>query len=55
MIVAVPLFFFNVLGITEGDVVYYGVWYSTVAAELLAMLMSIIFFKIKKKKYGYSV
>lgn len=30
-----------------------GIWYSVVAAELMAMLVTILFLTLKRKKYGY--
>ena len=58
MIVAVPLLFWHIFGRpTNPDellgVSYYGVWWSIVFSEFLAVIMTLIFFKVKKKKYQY--
>lgn len=57
-IIAVPLLFWHIFGRpTSPDemlgIAYYGVWYSIVFSELLATIMTLIFFKVKKKKYQY--
>ena len=57
-IVAVPLLFWHLYGKpTNPDemlgIAYYGVWYSIVFSELLATIMTVIFFKVKRKKYQY--
>ena len=51
-IVAVPVLFFHLYG-SSYEAAYYGVWYSIVGSELLATIMTFIFFKVKKKKYQY--
>jgi len=51
-IVAVPLLFFHLYG-SSYEAAYYGVWYSIVGSELLATIMTFIFFKVKRKKYQY--
>jgi len=51
-IIAVPLLFFHLYG-SSYEAAYYGVWYSIVGSELLATIMTFIFFKAKRKKYQY--
>lgn len=51
-IIIVPLIFFHVYG-SSYEAAYYGVWYSIVGSELLATIMTLIFLKVKKKKYQY--
>ena len=51
-IIAVPLLFFHLYG-SSYEAAYYGVWYSIVGSELLATIMTFIFFKVKRKKYQY--
>ena len=51
-IIAVPLLFFHLYG-SSYEAAYYGVWYSVVGSELLATVMTFIFFRAKKKKYQY--
>ncbi|MBO4396242.1 MAG: MATE family efflux transporter [Eubacterium sp.] len=58
-IIAVPLIFFYIVdaqkhgGMESYEAAYYGVWYSIVFSELLATLLTLLFFKVKKKKYQY--
>jgi len=51
-IIAVPVLFFHLYG-SSYEAAYYGVWYSIVGSELLAFIMTFIFFKVKRKKYQY--
>ena len=51
-IVAVPVIFFYAFG-SSYEAAFYGVWYSVVASELLATIMTILFFKKYKKVYHY--
>ena len=51
-IIIVPLIFFHLYG-SSYEAAYYGVWYSIVGSELLATIMTLIFLKVKKKKYQY--
>ena len=49
----VPLLFLHVSGMEVGEASYYGVWYSVVLTEILALIMTFIFFKAYRKKYNY--
>ena len=51
-IIAVPVLFFYMYG-SSYEAAYYGVWYSIVGSEILATIMTFIFFKVKRKKYQY--
>ena len=51
-IVAVPVIFFYVFG-SSYEAAFYGVWYSVVFSELLATVMTLLFFKKYKKVYQY--
>lgn len=51
-IVAVPVIFFYVFG-SSYEAAFYGVWYSVVFSELLATVMTLLFFKKYKKVYHY--
>ena len=48
----IALLFFHLYG-SSYEAAYYGVWYSIVGSELLATIMTFIFFKVKRKKYQY--
>ena len=52
-IVAVPVIFFHVFG-SSYEAAFYGVWYSVVFSELLATIMTLIFFRKYKNKYHYA-
>ena len=52
-IVAVPVTFFHLFG-SSYEAAFYGVWYSVVFSELLATLMSFLFFRGYKKRYKYA-
>ncbi len=52
-IVVVPVIFFHVFG-SSYEAAFYGVWYSVVFSELLATLMSFLFFRGYKKRYHYA-
>ncbi len=51
-IIIVPVIFFHLFG-SSYEAAYYGVWYSIVGSEILAVIMTFFFFKVKKKKYQY--
>ena len=51
-IVAVPVIFFYAFG-SSYEAAFYGVWYSVVFSELLATVMTLLFFKKYKKVYHY--
>ncbi len=52
-IVVVPVIFFHAFG-SSYEAAFYGVWYSVVFSEMLATLMSFLFFRGYKKKYHYA-
>ncbi len=52
-IVAVPVIFFHIWG-SSYEAAFYGVWYSVVFSELLATIMTLIFFKKYKARYQYA-
>lgn len=52
-IVVVPVIFFHVFG-SSYEAAFYGVWYSIVFSELLATLMTLLFFRKYKKTYQYA-
>ena len=51
-IIIVPVIFFYVFG-SSYEAAFYGVWYSVVFSELLATIMTLLFFKKYKKVYQY--
>ena len=50
-IIVVPLIFIAIYGTAVAG--YYGVWFSVVGAEVCALIMTFIFLRRNKKKYGY--
>ena len=52
-IVAVPIIFFHIWG-SSYEAAFYGVWYSVVFSELLATVMTLLFFKKYRKQYQYA-
>ena len=52
-IVVVPIIFFHAFG-SSYEAAFYGVWYSVVFSELLATIMTFLFFKKYKKQYQYA-
>ena len=52
-IIIVPVVFFHVFG-SSYEAAFYGVWYSVVFSELLATLMTLLFFRKHKKTYQYA-
>ena len=52
-IVAVPIIFFHAFG-SSYEAAFYGVWYSVVFSELLATIMTFLFFKKYRKQYQYA-
>ena len=51
-IVLVPIIFFHAFGASY-EAAFYGVWYSVVFSELLATIMTFLFFKKYRKTYQY--
>lgn len=51
-IVVVPIIFFHAFG-SSYEAAFYGVWYSVVFSELLATIMTFLFFKKYRKTYQY--
>lgn len=52
-IIIVPVIFFHAFG-SSYEAAFYGVWYSVVFSELLATIMTFLFFQKYKKKYQYA-
>ena len=50
-VIVVPIIFIVIYG--TADAAYYGVWFSVVWAEIGATIMTVLFLKRNKKKYGY--
>ncbi|MCR5452814.1 MAG: MATE family efflux transporter [Lachnospiraceae bacterium] len=52
-IIIVPVAFFHIFG-SSYEAAFYGVWYSVVFSELLAVFMTFFFLQKNKKKYQYA-
>lgn len=52
-IVIVPIIFFHLFG-SSYEAAFYGVWYSVVFSEMLALIMTLGFFWKYRKKYQYA-